>query len=380
MTTTRLVRPITLFALAAVAAGVRPAAAPRSLGGAQTPVTAASAQTPHIDVQKIADGVYAAIRREPPGLLPNANSVFLIGDDGVTVIDTTLTSGSARELLTAIRALTDKPVRTVINTHLHDDHAAGNALFRAEFPQAEFIAHAGAAAAAGDGGANRRVWIDMAPRMIQQLQLSIEQQIGLGGGALTDDERDSYQRDIATIGQYAAEAPLLQAIAPTRSVDGRLTLTRAGRTVDIRHLGRGHSAGDLVVDLPDDHIVVAGDLIAWPAPLLGASSHPLDFGLTVQRLLDLDPSAVIVPGHGPIMGDTTYAKLEVRLLESIKAQIESAIARGETLEQAKKSIRVESLRKEFARDSALVGFLFDNSISAGISAAYRDAKAAVTAR
>lgn len=98
------------------------------------------AQATTFEVVKVADGVYAAVRKEPPGL--TVNSVFIINDNDVVVVDTTLTPGSAKELLAALRKLTNKPVKYVINTHWHDDHIMGNQVFRDAFPGVEFIGHA----------------------------------------------------------------------------------------------------------------------------------------------------------------------------------------------------------------------------------------------
>jgi hypothetical protein len=72
-------------------------------------------------LQKVADGVYAAIRTEPPGLMFDANSIFLIGPDDVIVVDTNMTPSSARATLAALRTVTKNPVTTVVNTHWHDD-------------------------------------------------------------------------------------------------------------------------------------------------------------------------------------------------------------------------------------------------------------------
>jgi hypothetical protein len=83
-------------------------------------------QSAGFEVAELAEGVYAAVRREPPGLTVNANSVFIINDSDVVVVDTTLTPGTARELLTALRTSTNKPVKYVINTHWHDDHIMGS--------------------------------------------------------------------------------------------------------------------------------------------------------------------------------------------------------------------------------------------------------------
>ena len=82
-------------------------------------------QTEGFEITKVTDGVYAALRKEPPGLTANANSVFIINDDDVVVVDTTLTPGTAKELLAALRKLTNKPVSYFINTHWHDDHING---------------------------------------------------------------------------------------------------------------------------------------------------------------------------------------------------------------------------------------------------------------
>ncbi|MFI5178687.1 MAG: hypothetical protein ACHQO8_08990, partial [Vicinamibacterales bacterium] len=96
---TRLILAFALIALFTIAG----LAARRS----QSP---SPAPTPHIDVQKVADGVYAAIRTEPPGLFFNANSIFLVNDADVIVVDTNITPGSAKESLAALRAITTKPV------------------------------------------------------------------------------------------------------------------------------------------------------------------------------------------------------------------------------------------------------------------------------
>src|SRR6476646_2323177 len=96
---------------------------------------------PGFKIVKLAKGVYAAIRTEPPGLTVNANSVFIINDNDVVVVDTTLTPGTARETIAALKQLTNKPVRCVINTHWHDDHIMGNQAYREAFPGVELIGH-----------------------------------------------------------------------------------------------------------------------------------------------------------------------------------------------------------------------------------------------
>src|SRR6185503_20486291 len=92
------------------------------------------AVTPNFKIVKVGNGVYAAIRTEPPGLTVNANIVFIVNDDDVVVVDTTLTPGTARETIAALKRITNKPVRYVINTHWHDDHIMGNQAYREAFP------------------------------------------------------------------------------------------------------------------------------------------------------------------------------------------------------------------------------------------------------
>jgi glyoxylase-like metal-dependent hydrolase (beta-lactamase superfamily II) len=72
----------------------------------------------------------------------DANNLFVIDDAGVVVVDTNFGATSTREVAAALRSLTDKPVKYVINTHPHDDHVLGNQVYRELFPRAEFVAHA----------------------------------------------------------------------------------------------------------------------------------------------------------------------------------------------------------------------------------------------
>src|SRR6476659_10081448 len=84
--------------------------------------------------ERIADGVYAFITPEERSSFQAGNSVAIVGDDGVLVFDTGNISSMTRREIAAIRRLTDKPVRFVVNSHWHPDHTLGNAEYRAAFP------------------------------------------------------------------------------------------------------------------------------------------------------------------------------------------------------------------------------------------------------
>ncbi len=328
----------------------------------------------HIDVQKIANGVYVAIRTEPPGLMFDCNSIFIVNDSDVVVVDTNITPSSARASLAALMKITNKPVSAVINTHWHDDHIVGNQVYRERFPSAEFIAQATTAQDLPTiGASNRKQLVELGPQMAQQLQMSVDQGKSLTGNPLTDEERTSYLSDIASAKRFFAEAPLIQIVMPTRLVDTSLTLRRGKREIDVLYLGRAHTSADLVVWLPADRIAITGDLVVSPIPLVGSTSHPLEFGATLEKLLALRP-AIFVPGHGPVMRDNTFVRQEVALLASLKSQVEAAVGRGETLAQARKSVNLDEFKRQFARSSQALGFVFDNYVtSSGIAAAYRDA-------
>src|SRR5215470_11780512 len=81
---------------------------------------------PEIEVTKVAEGVYAVLRAQHPDEQPgHSNSVIIINDEDVVVVDATRMPSQARKILGVVRSLTDKPVRTLIHTHWHDDHVYG---------------------------------------------------------------------------------------------------------------------------------------------------------------------------------------------------------------------------------------------------------------
>jgi len=85
------------------------------------------AESDGFTVEKLAEGVYAAVRTDPPGLMVDANSLFIVNDADVVVVDAPEASA---ELIGTLRKITGKPVTYLINTHWHDDHVIGNAAWR----------------------------------------------------------------------------------------------------------------------------------------------------------------------------------------------------------------------------------------------------------
>jgi cyclase len=311
-----------------------------------------------LQIEKLADGVYVVLHTELPGLLPDANSVFIINDEDVVVVDTNLTLQSARASLAELRKLTDKPVRFVINTHWHDDHVTGNQVYREAFPKAEFIA----SEETRDGLAtesvnNRKHMMEGVPQFVQQMKDAMAKGQSLFGKELSAAEGGSYRGDFARVEQYMADTPKLQRVLPTVTLAEGLTLHRGKRNIQIRYLGRGHSRGEVVVYLPEEKVLIAGDLVSPTEPLMGDKSYVGDWIGTLEKLREY-PAEVIVPGHGPVMRDESKVTLLHDLLVSIKQQTDAAVKRGESLEQARKSVDLEKYRQAFAEQDPLRNALF----------------------
>jgi glyoxylase-like metal-dependent hydrolase (beta-lactamase superfamily II) len=333
-------------------------------------------QAGHFQMVQVAEGVYAATRTEPPGLTVNGNSVFIINNDDVIVVDTTLTPGTAREELAALRKLTTKPVRYVINTHWHDDHIMGNQVYRDAYPGVEFIAHEKTREyLPATGLTNRKMAMSPQgyPGFINALRRRLQENKSVFGGSMDDEERATYASDIGIAERYMAENPGAQIILPTITLNDRLTLYRGNREIDILYLGRGHTSGDLVVHLPKEGIVIAGDLVIWPVPYVGnPQSHPGDWSTTLEKLLALSHTAII-PGHGPILRDDAYVKLMARLFASMKQQVAAGVARGENLDQIRKSANFDEFEKVFAGSSRMRKDVFGSYVlGAGLAAAFSD--------
>lgn len=169
----------------------------------------------------------------------------VVGTDGLAVVDTRCSLAEGRELREHLRKLSTAPVRWVVNTHAHFDHVLGNAAFTPpeQQPGAELWGHHAAAA------------------------------------------------EIAAEG----ETP-----APDHLVDRPRGIDLGDRLIELRHPGRGHTGGDLLVHVPDADAVLTGDLVEQSGPpAYGADSYPLDWAATLDALLSrTTPATVLVPGHG----------------------------------------------------------------------------------
>lgn len=342
-----------LFSLGAT--GLASAAAPIATPIA-TPAADSGMPAPGFRVQRLAEGVYAAVRTDPPGLMVDANSLFIVNDGDVVVVDAPEASA---EMIAALQRITDKPVSHLVNTHWHDDHVIGNTAWRKAYPGIRFVGHAALRDYLPTTGAkNRERMIDGAPKFAAQMQAQMDQGKNLRDQPISTEERASYASDIALVRHYLAVVPGTEVPLPDIDVTDQLVLERGKRRIEVKYLGRSHTGGDLVVWLPRERIAACGDMLVWPIPLVGAEqSHVGDWPATLDALLALEPRQIL-PGHGPVFADARYAGQVRNLFASINAQVKAALAQGTKLEDVRKGVDLSAQRKAFVGASRVRDFAF----------------------
>ncbi len=325
-------------------------------------LSGAAPAAPGFRVETLAPGVHAAIRTDPPGLMVDANCLFIVNDDDVVVVDAPEASA---ELIAALKGITDKPVSHLVNTHWHDDHVIGNATWRKTWPGIQFVAHPSLRDyLPGTGATNRKGMIEGAPQAAAQMQKQLAAGKNLAGKPISDEERTSYASDVALVAHYMAVVPGTPDVLPDLTTTDELILQRGTRRIEIRRVGRGHTEADLVVWLPQERILASGDLVVWPVPLVGGDqSHVTDWPGALDALIALKP-ALIVPGHGPVLRDLSYVQQLRDLFADITRQVRELRGRGLDLDAARKAIELDDWHRRFADDSPVRDALFRMYVAA----------------
>jgi cyclase len=311
--------------------------------------SATEAQAGHHELRPIADGVLAAIVVGEPEEPANGNSLVIINEHDVVVVDATISPEHAEQLIRLIRGVTSKPVRYVVNTHWHDDHVNGNMVFRDTFPGVEFVAHP----FTRDTIVHRLVpglqqLRATYPGVLTTLRERLRTGLGRDGKPLTPVLRRLTESNVRAYAWFIDQLELLEIVPPTITVADSLVLHRGDRIIRVLHLGRGNTGGDLVVHLPREGILATGDLVVSPIPF-AFGSFPAEWVQTLERLEALG-ATTIVPGHGNLMSDFSYVERVRRMLTYVVAEATSAAAAGRTLEETRAAIDLSRFRSEFGGD------------------------------
>jgi glyoxylase-like metal-dependent hydrolase (beta-lactamase superfamily II) len=251
-------------------------------------------------VRRLAQDVYAVLGDSGRGSEGRPNAGFVVTEAGVVVIDALASPAQATQLAQSIRSVTSKPVKWVILTHHHPDHHFGAVVFRRL--GARIIAHPDRRVLASEAGEDALIadWVRV---------------VGL------DSMRGFEFAD-----------------TPDDPVTTRATLAPGGNRLIVIHPGPAHSAGDLMVWLPRNRILFAGDLLVEDGVTMvvdGNSKILLEALSVIERL----GPWVIVPGHGAIPEKSTELLERTRdYITALRAEMKSAVERGVPMTRAMKAL------------------------------------------
>jgi len=299
---------------------------------------------------RIADGIYVIRHQDAPNGFPQGNTTVVIGDREVLVVDSCYLPSSAREDIAQIRTWTDKPVRYLLNTHWHADHSRGNGTYAAAFPSISIISQSATRELIkGNYADHPENAVVVVRRGSETYKRWLQNGKTDDGNQLTEDDIKQVKGILAGIDAVAAEFKDLIPLLPDVTFDRQMQLDLGHREAQIKFLGRGNTAGDAIVFLPRERILIAGDLVVHPGPYAG-SGFPSEWSKALEKMIGLNP-LVVVPGHGEILRDTTYLSQLDEFDKAVIAQVQEQYFRltnVATLEDVKKAIDTDALKKRFA--------------------------------
>lgn len=273
----------------------------------------------------LGNGIYVHSQENPFAGPVDGNSTVIVNEHGVVVVDTHINPAVARAVIEKIKSITDQAVTHVINTHWHDDHTNGNHAYRMAFPYARIIAHSATLNSLKDE------WHTMEDgRRSSYASIDLAELLAYADNIAADDPGTaiSYRTYAGYVAALRPELPTMELEYPDTVIDSSLSYDFGDRRVHIQWLGRGNTDGDIVVWLPDDSMLITGDLLVAPVPY--AFDSPMtDWITTLDAVAQLE-AEVLIPGHGAVQRDRQYLR-QVRALieftvEAVREAGESGVA------------------------------------------------------
>jgi cyclase len=278
--------------------------------------------------EQIAEGVYFG--SGTGNLTVVSNSGIIINENDVLLVDSHATPAAATALLAELKTLTDKPVRYVVNTHFHWDHAHGNQIYPDDI---EVIGHeyTRQQLEAGNSMSERTKtrFLNAIPTGVERLRQQI--------AAATDPAaRQDLERRLRIQENYWLATQSIRPTPPNLTLADRMTLFRGGREIRLEFFGRGHTGGDVVIYLPAERVILTGDLLQSGLPYLGDAFVP-DYIETLENLKQLEFDFVI-PGHGRPFSDRERIDYLQEYLADFWAQVTQQYRAGASVEDAMQRI------------------------------------------
>jgi glyoxylase-like metal-dependent hydrolase (beta-lactamase superfamily II) len=298
--------------------------------------------TPTPRTIKVSEGIYLFITAPHSDVGLDGNSVAIVSDSGVLVFDANGTPGAARAVLGAIRRITRQPVRYLVLSHWHWDHWYGAEVYREAYPGIEIISHRvtralmlGPALAFNQPGLDQQL-----PGHIQAIAARIA-------------ELDPRSPDLPRLRahlvldrDFLAQKRGARHTVATLTFDDSLTIHLGGRRIQVLHYDRAVTPGDAFLYLPDEQVLVTGDVLVNPITF-ALGSYPSGWIATLARMDSL-PTRVIVPGHGEPLRDRTLLEATLTTLGELRRLGLAARAQGLSADSARAAI-VDSVRPLMVR-------------------------------
>jgi glyoxylase-like metal-dependent hydrolase (beta-lactamase superfamily II) len=279
-----------------------------------------------VSFDELGPGLYAYTAEGDP------NSGIIVGDDGVMVIDAQATPAMAEEVIARVAKVTDKPIKYVLLTHYHAVRVLGASAYK------------GATILASDD--TRRL-------IVERGQQDMDSEIG------------RFPR------LFRAVESIPGLTWPHLTFPDEISVWLGKREVRIMHIGRGHTAGDVIAVVPDSNVVFSGDLIEYHSACYCGDAHFTDWPTTLDNLAELNASAV-VPGRGAALKTPQMVKEGIALtsdfLSTLYGSAQDSVAKGLSLKEAFGAAR-KVMDPKFA-DYAI----YEHCLPFNVSRAYDEAR------
>jgi glyoxylase-like metal-dependent hydrolase (beta-lactamase superfamily II) len=260
------------------------------------------------------------------------NSGIIVGDDGVMVVDAQATPVMARQVIDRVKKVTDKPIKYVLLSHYHAVRVLGAS------------AYVGAGILASE--ATRALIVER-------------------GREDMDSEIGRFPR------LFRAVESIPGLTWPTLTFPDQMSVWLGRREVRIMHIGRGHTAGDVVAFVPDANVVFSGDLVEYHSACYCGDAHFTDWPATLDRLAEFS-AAALVPGRGAALKTPQQVAEGIALTEdfltTLYDAVTASVAKGRSLKDTYDAVRL-------AMDPKFSSFaIYEHCMPFNVARAYDEAK------